>query len=69
MEEKVLFEEKQRFKQWWIWLIIISINGLSFAGIFIQVIGGRPFGNHPASNTLLFVIMAFVLIFTLFFFI
>ncbi len=29
MENKVLFTETQRFQQWWLWLILIFINGLN----------------------------------------
>ena len=27
METEVLFKETQRFKQWWLWLILLAING------------------------------------------
>ncbi|NJL15117.1 MAG: hypothetical protein HC913_20355 [Microscillaceae bacterium] len=51
MNEEILFSERQRFKQWWLWLILLGINGLFLFGVFRQVIGGQQFGNKPMSNT------------------
>lgn len=51
MNDDILFTERQRFKQWWIWLILIGINGLFLFGVFKQVIGGEQFGDKPMSNT------------------
>ena len=48
---ETLFKEQQRFKQWWLWLILLAVNGLFIFGFFKQVIGGHPFGDKPMSNT------------------
>ena len=66
MEKKTLFTEKQRFKQWWLWLILLAVNGLFFFGVFRQVIGGKQFGNQPMSNTGLLLVAGFILLLTLF---
>ena len=29
METEVLFKETQRFRQWWLWLILIGLNGVN----------------------------------------
>jgi hypothetical protein len=50
MENKVLFTERQKFNQWWLWLILFGINGLFIFGIYKQVIGGQQFGAKPMSN-------------------
>ena len=50
MNNEILFTERQRFKQWWLWLILLGINGLFVFGIFKQVIGGQQFGDKPMSN-------------------
>lgn len=47
---KPLFTEKQRFTQWWIWLLIISTCFVPFIGIYKQFINGEPFGNNLMSN-------------------
>lgn len=50
MNAEILFSERQRFKQWWIWFILLGINGLFLFGVFKQVIGGQTFGDKPMSN-------------------
>jgi hypothetical protein len=50
MKEEILFTERQRFKQWWLWVILLGINGLFLFGVFRQVIGGQQFGDKPMSN-------------------
>ena len=51
MEEDYIFKEQQRFKQWWLWLIILGIDGLLIYGAVQQLIIGMPFGEQPMSNT------------------
>ena len=51
MNNEILFTEKQRFTQWWIWVILIGISGIFFYAIALQVIGGQEFGDKPSSNT------------------
>lgn len=51
---RILFEEKQRFTQWWLWTILISV-ALLISGIFInalhsQLVLGEPWGNTPMSD-------------------
>ena len=50
MDAEVLFSEKQRFHQWWLWLLLIGLNGLILYGIVQQLIFGIPFGDKPASD-------------------
>lgn len=66
MDKKVLFQEQQRFNQWWIWLIIIGINILPFYGIYQQIIMGQTFGTKPMSNAGWLIFAAFMLLVTLF---
>lgn len=51
MNPKTLFTERQKFKQWWLWLILLGINGIFFFGVYKQVIGKEQFGDNPMSNT------------------
>jgi hypothetical protein len=52
---KVYFEESQKFRQWWLWLLLGSVLlmfvGSAFAAVYVQLITGRPFGNNPMSDT------------------
>jgi hypothetical protein len=67
MENEILFSEKQKFTQWWLWLFLIGINLFTLYGIYIQVLEGHPFGNNPASNTGLLLIFALTIGLTLLF--
>lgn len=52
---KAYFEESQKFTQWWAWTLLGSglflFVGIAFAGVYVQLINGRPFGNNPMSDT------------------
>lgn len=50
MNKDILFTETQRFRQWWLWVILVGSNGLLVFGVFKQVIAGQPFGDKPMSN-------------------
>lgn len=41
MNEEILFTESQRFKQWWIWLSLLGLNGLVMYPWFSQIINGQ----------------------------
>lgn len=49
-ETPVLFQETQRFRQWWIWLIALLPAVLTIGGLLYQKATGKPFGNNPATN-------------------
>ena len=67
MDNEVLFSERQEFKQWWVWLILLGINGLFLFGVFKQVIGGEKFGNKPMSDTGLLIVTGLTFILTFLF--
>lgn len=67
METEILFSEKQKFRQWWVWFILLSINGLLLYGVFEQIIKEQQFGDNPMSNTGLLVTSSFALLFTILF--
>ncbi|MDY3364411.1 hypothetical protein JSO61_009115 [Riemerella anatipestifer] len=67
MNNEILFTERQRFKQWWLWLILLGVNGLFLFGVFKQVIGGQQFGDKPMSNAGLLVATGLTIAFTLLF--
>jgi len=67
MEENALFSERQRFTQWWVWMMLIGINVLFIYGLYKQLIVGEPFGTNPASVTALILITIFIVLLTVFF--
>ena len=67
MTNEIMFTEQQRFNQWWLWLILLSINGLFLFGVFKQVIGDEQFGKNSMSNTVLLITTGLIGILTLLF--
>ena len=51
---KIHFEESQKFTQVWLWIILgaglLMMVGVAFAGVYVQLIEGKPFGNNPMSD-------------------
>ena len=45
-----MFQEHQRFNQWWVWGIIIGVTCILLIGIYYQTTTGNSFGNNPLSN-------------------
>src|SRR5687767_831519 len=68
IEEQALFIEKQRFSQWWLWLILLGIDAMIIFGFIQQVIFGQPFGDNPASDTGLMLILGLVILLTIAFY-
>jgi hypothetical protein len=50
---QVLYQEVQRFRQPWLWSIIITVSGFMFYGLIKQLIVGNPFGSKPAPDVIL----------------
>ncbi|PKB16547.1 hypothetical protein [Flavobacterium sp. 5] len=44
------FKEKQKFTQWWLWLLLIAIGLFPIYGLYRQLIVGVPFGDKPMSD-------------------
>ena len=55
IESEELFREVQRFRQPWLWLLLLLSAllpiGLYGYGMVAQLIYGQPFGAYPMSNT------------------
>ena len=68
MDKEVVFTERQKFNQWWLWLILAGINGIFLFGLIKQLIFGQPFGNNPLSNIGLALLSIGFLVFTFLFY-
>ena len=68
MKQDIVFTERQKFSQWWIWLVLIGINGIFFSGLVKQLIFNQPFGNNPLSNAGLVMLSIGFLAFTFLFY-
>jgi len=47
---KIIFKERQKFNQWWFWLILIGLGIIAIYGVFKQIVLGEQFGNKPMSD-------------------
>ncbi len=61
-DPEILFEEEQRFRQWWLWaviatldLVVVFIYGY---GLVKQLLLGQPWGKNPMPDWLLIVFSA-----------
>lgn len=68
MNPEVVFSETQRFKQWWLWMILIGLDGLILFGIYQQMILGKPFGDNPGSDGELIMIAGLMALITVAFY-
>ncbi len=55
-----MFREKQRFKQFWLWALILGIAAVFWAGFFYQVVLGGAFGNRPVTDIQLSLMLALI---------
>lgn len=68
MESDVLFSEKQRFKQWWIWLLMIGMNGFILTGIYFKLKNDAAIASEEVDNTSLVIVACVSIVLTLMFF-
>jgi len=61
------FEEKQKFTQWWLWILLLGITLIPVYGIYQQIILGEPFGDKPLPDFGLIAFLLFMLAFVGFF--
>jgi hypothetical protein len=59
-----IFTEVQRFRQWWVWLLVVMVGAVAWYGFVQQIVLNKPFGNNPAPDPIMIMILV---IFGLFF--
>lgn len=67
MDNEILFTEKQKFTQWWFWLMLIALNAFGFYSVFKQVILGQPLGDNHGSNEGLLSVTGLMFLITIFY--
>lgn len=68
MSSQVLFKEVQKISQIWVWLIIAIPVVLSWYGAYQQLLLGKPFGNNPAPDwMMLLLLLVFGVLFPVYF--
>lgn len=51
MNKETLFTESQRFRQWWLWLLLLGVNGYLLWDAYRQFIANQQLDNTSMSNT------------------
>jgi hypothetical protein len=46
MEKEILFSETQKFRQWWLWLIMVFVCGI-MAFVIFQIMSRQEFKSDP----------------------
>ena len=65
-DNTIIYNEIQRMKQAWIWLVLSLISLLIFSyGLFSQSVLKKPWGNEPIDNDKLIIIAIIVSLFLL----
>jgi hypothetical protein len=44
------FREEQRFRQPWVWVLVLGVAALQWWGWIQQILLGQPFGDNPAPD-------------------
>ena len=65
---KNIYFEKQKFTQWWVWIIPVGLILIAIYGVIQQIIFGVSFGSKPMSNLGLIIFTLFVIGFAYFFY-
>jgi hypothetical protein len=68
IDKEIYFSEKQKFKQWWLWLILFSVNGLFIFDIYNQLLSVEQFGDESMSNIGMMLAAGLMLLLTIMFF-
>jgi hypothetical protein len=50
MANATVFHEEQRFRQIWIWVLILGVAALQWWGWVQQIVRGQPWGDNPAPD-------------------
>lgn len=48
-EKAILFREKQRFTQFWLWVVLLGIAAIFWTGFIYQLVTGYNFGSNPVT--------------------
>jgi hypothetical protein len=52
-----IFREVQKVHQWWIWALVLGVAAFAWVIFFTQVVLDIPFGNKPAPDPVLWIIL------------
>lgn len=56
LPNRPFYSEKQRFRHWWLWALILPGPGFLIWAIFRQIFLSNPVGNNPINDIILIVL-------------
>lgn len=62
LPDNTLYVEKQKLKQWWLWLLLLSVDGLLVFGVISKGLYGNFFGYTSMGYAELMIIVAVLLL-------
>ncbi|MDH7592948.1 MAG: DUF6141 family protein [Methanomicrobiales archaeon] len=57
-DEDIRFSEEQRFRQFWILIILSFIAAIAWYAFIQQILMGEPFGDHPVTDIVVLIVLA-----------
>lgn len=61
MHKEPLFKETQRFRQWWLWVLIMACNGIIFYAAFRQIVLDDAFGKNTMDDAGMIITMIMII--------
>jgi len=58
MDNEILFSEKQRFTQWWLWVLLLGISGIIFYNVFKELSNLGDIGDQLMNRPEILIAMA-----------
>jgi hypothetical protein len=52
------FHEEQRFRQTWVWVLVLGVAALQWWGWVQQILLGQPFGDNPGPDWIVWLFWA-----------
>jgi hypothetical protein len=67
MAAKIFFTERQRFKQWWLWLILLGVASVPLYGIIRELQATQPFADPEKNGGIIISLVVLAAVIGLFF--
>ncbi|TPE43997.1 DUF6141 family protein [Pontibacter mangrovi] len=59
-EQIILYRERQRFRQLWLWVVVLGVAAIFWVGFVYQVLMGGLYGNRPVPDVQLSILFVLV---------
>jgi hypothetical protein len=55
-----LYNEVQRFRQWWLWVLVAGVAALAWWAFVRQIVLGQPLGDNPSPDWGVWLLWVFI---------